>query len=443
MELLNKLAGIVSLMLTYLAAAGQTYSLNDCIRTALDQNEHLKNSRLEVVATTYNIREVKSALLPNGELRCQYLYYNELPAQYAAASNFGGPEGQYTRLALNMPQTTGLNMQLTQSLFNQSVFIGLQAARTARNAANAQVEVTKESVIYNVAATYYTIQVLSDNLRRLAANIANLERIVAINEDLVRHEIVSANVQNRLSINLENLRNQFESQKLAQEKNVQMLKYLINVDANTTLEAEPFDYLTVLNDTVSIGNSARPDIRLQQEVIKLSEYDKKSVSAGFYPVLTASFSQGWTSYYDEFAPMKQINNDWINSSYFTVTLRMQLFDGFRRASQVRQKEIAIRKNVNTLSMMQANASRELEDANNAYITSLRQLKSSKVSLEQAEGLFNTAQSDYANGIITISDVLNAQNDLSNALNNYSSAALNVKLSGLALRKANGTLLSIN
>ena len=215
----------------------------------------------------------------------------------------------------------------------------------------------------------------------------------------------------------------------------------MNVDISTEITIASFDYTEAISiaDTDDFGQ--RPDILLQQAQLKLSEFDKKSIAAGYYPVLSNSATFGYNSYYDSFAPHKQINSDWIKTSYFAVTLKIPVFDGFKKQNQLRQKEIAIQQNLNTLSMMKSSANKELIDAKENYITNKNLLVSNKKSLDLAEQLFKSSQSEYESGITSITEFLNAQNDLTTARTNYSNALLNLKLAELSLKKANGTLLN--
>lgn len=420
--------------------AQQTYSLDECIKMALEKNVLVKNSQLDVLSSEHRMKEVKSSLMPTSELNAQYLYYMQTPSQYAPASTFGGPEGEYTKLNMYMPQTVSAGMLLTQNLYNQSVFSGIRAASASREVSQLQVAVTQESTVYNVTATYYTIQVLNDNLVRLAENIANLEKSVKINESLKENELISENTHNRLLINLENLRNQYENQKIIQQKNITLLKYLMDMDMSAPLEVETFDYTEVLEEPGTSEITQRPDIQLQQAQVKLSEYDKKSTAAKFYPVLVGNLSMAFTSYNDEFAPTEQIENDWINSQYFSLSLKIPVFDGFQKQSQVRQKKVAVEKNNNTLALMKLNAQKEIEDASNDYSANKNLVAINKKNLDLAQELFNTVQSEYANDLTSLTELINAQNDLTSALTNYSTALLNLKLAELSVKKANGTLI---
>lgn len=421
-------------------AYGQDYTLEACIKIALEQNATFRNSELGIASADHRIKEVKSALMPNVNLQGQFIYYQDLPAQYAPASAFGGPEGQYRKMTLNMEQTTSGTLQVSQNLYNQSVFTGLKAAKVVRETAALETRVAKENLVYNVTATYYSIQVLSDNLSRLQENITNLEKTVQINAILKENEIISKNVHNRMLINLENLKNQYENQKLLVDKNITSLKLLMGVDINTPIQIAVFNYDEVLVAPSEGDISRRPDLQLQQANIKLSQIDKKTIAAGYAPVLTNSFSFGYTGYYDKFAPFKQVNDDWVKSSYIVMTLRIPVFDGFQKHYQIKQKDIAIQQNMNRLNYMKLTADKEVDDARNNYAVNKNLLANNKSSLDLAESLFASAQTEYENGILSMTELLNAQNDLTNSRTNYSAALLNLKLAELSLKKSNGTLL---
>ncbi len=431
---------LVSLLLCQDLAA-QTFSLEDCIDAALKNNQQLKNSQLDMDASAFRVKELKSALLPTVDFAGQSLYYKDLPAQYAPASAFGGPEGEYTKLSLNMRQTSSANLQLSQSLFNQSVRTGVKTAQAAQEATRLQDHVVRENVIYNVTATYYSIQVLNDNLVRLATNLANLEHATQINAVLKDNELVSPNAHNRMLINLENLRNQYENQKLLLSKNMTALKNLMDMDVTDSLAVQPFDYAALLAMPETTDLSQRPDLKFQQAQIKVAQFEKKNIAAGYLPTLTNTFSYGFTGYNNEFGPFTPIHHDWVRSSYFALTLKVPVFDGFRKQNQIRQKEMTIQRNINTLAMMRANADKELEDALSTYRSNKTLWDSNKKSLDLAEKLFASASGEYESGITTLTDLLNAQNDLTNARTNYSTALLNLKLAELSLKKANGTLIA--
>lgn len=444
-HLLKRLSGLLVLVMfagivsPLMAQDPQTVSLHDAIALALRNNLTIQNEQFGISASRLQTREAKSALLPQVDLSGQYKYYEKLPSQYAPASAFGGPEGEYSKITLALPQNVEMTVQSSLNLYNHSVFVGLRAARTLEEIAALKYEVTREDIVYQVSSTYYTIQILEQNLQRLESNIQNLQKTAAISESLTVNEIASANHHNRLLINLDNLKNQYENQRLSRDKNLELLRYLVS-QGTVPITVEAFDDVAAATFTIDAETQMRKELLLQQQQLRLSELERKSVRAGYFPTLTAGMSLGYTSYNDEFAPTRQLNNDWINSQAFWLTLRVPLFDGFQKYYSLRQKQIVVQQQANRLSLMRANSAREFRDAQRNYLSNVNQLDNSKRSLALAEQLFASAQTDFDNGITTLTDLLNAQDDLTLARNNYTTALLNVKLAELETMKANGTLV---
>ncbi|HEY9045858.1 MAG TPA: TolC family protein [Ohtaekwangia sp.] len=417
----------------------QQLSLEECIRISLENNLSVKNSKLDIESTEHQVSEARSGLLPTVDLNGQYQYYLNMPSQFIPAATFGGTPGEYVSATLGVPQTTSANVQLTQKLYDQRVMVGLKAARAARTSSSLQLSMTKEDIVYNVTSTYYNIQVLSDNLALLQSNMTSLEKTVKTNETLRKNEIVSSSTYKRLLINLENLRNQYENEKLSQTKYYNMLKYLMNVPLSENVEVMPFDFNASVEDLKAGDIGQRTDIRLQEEQIKLSTLDRKSTLAGYYPTLSANLFHGYTGYYNKFSPLDRINNQWINSTYFSVSLKIPVFDGFTRKYQAKQKAVTIQKDINTLALKKLDAEREIQDAMNNYISNKNLLANSKRSLDLAEQLFKDSNIEYNNGLISITDLLDSQDDLSDARNNYSTALINLKVAELDVKRANGEL----
>lgn len=426
-------------ILTATGALGQVYSLETCISLALQNNLQILNDDLSAVSAKYRTAELRSSLLPRVDLQSQYQYYLNIPEQYAPASAFGGPEGTYNRMSLNMPQTLNTQMTITQPIINKEVRERIETATLLHEASLIQADMTRENIEYQVTASFYNIQVLQDNLLRLEENIINLEKTSGINEVLKENELIANNVYHRLRINIESLRNESENLELSLDKQMSFLKYLMQVDMEDSVTIEAFSYGQVLSETISGDLAMRKDLRWQFAQIGIAEQELNTITARYAPVVSATFSSGFTGYNDEFAPYRQINGDWINGSYVALNAKIPLFAGFQKKHQVSQQKISILKSSNMLMLMRAQAEKEVFDADRAYNSGKDQLVNTMNSLTLAEQLFESTRIDYENGITTMTDLLNAQNDLSNARINYSNALLHLRVSELELKKAYGLL----
>ena len=63
-------------------------------------------------------------------------------------------------------------------------------------------------------------------------------------------------------------------------------------------------------------------------------------------------------------------------------------------------------------------------------------------MQLAERVYAVSQEQYQKGIITLTDLLNAESGLAESQTNHSLALVQMKIAELEYRKANGTLLEI-
>jgi outer membrane protein TolC len=352
---------------------------------------------------------------------------------------FGGAKGQYAAISFSSKQTTTANIQVSQVLYNQKVFIALKAAQTAKNVTALQMTKTKEDLIYNVSAVYYNLQVLNENLAMLDSNIVSMNKLLAINKVLETNNILSKSAYKRLEINYENLKNERQNLSLTGEKAANLLKFLMGLPMTEDIKINSFDSKDskLVIGVANVEN--RTDIQLMNKQIEIAGLEKKIALADFYPSLAGMYNYGLTGYNNEFSLTKTINDSWIKGSYVGLQLRVPIFSGFSRMQKVKQKEFGIQKAKNSYELVKQSALKEVSDATNNYMSMSNSFENTKRSLALAKELFANSDTEYKNGIISISDLLLIQNDLTTARNNYSNAMINLRLAEIELRKSKGEL----
>ncbi|HEY8936651.1 MAG TPA: TolC family protein, partial [Cyclobacteriaceae bacterium] len=135
------------------AKAQQTYSLQQCIETALKQSLQLKADALDLDKTNASISQAYSSLLPSISLNGSYQYAPQVQASIIPAETFGGPAGSYTAARLGVHQTKYATAELNQNLYNASALIGLKAAKILVTGNQLQIRSSQEDLVYNVSAT--------------------------------------------------------------------------------------------------------------------------------------------------------------------------------------------------------------------------------------------------------------------------------------------------
>lgn len=419
--------------------AQTVYSLDDCVRLSLKNNLQMKNGQLDTKSIQSRINEAKSGFLPSVDITGQYQYYITMPKMLVPAEFMGGAKGEYREFVMGSPQTTSAALQVSQVLYNQKVFIALRAAKSAKSMTDLQVGKTREDLIYNVSAVYYNLQMIQQNRSMIDSNLVILDKILSTNKVLQANEIISKTNLKRLQINYDNLKNERNNMQLTGNKAYNLLKFLMGVPLTDSLSVAQFNKTAT---PVAAGNGNvenRLDVRMGKEQITLAELDKKASIADYYPSLSGVFNYSVTGYYDEMNPFKSINDRWMQGSYVGLQLKIPVFSGMSRYNQVKQKDFAVQKAQNNYELMKQSAQKDIADAVNNYMSTTNSYDNAKRSLELAQDVFRSSETEYRNGIISLSDLLQVQNELTTARNNFSTALINMRLSEIELKKANGTL----
>lgn len=419
--------------------AQKTYSLEECVQTSLNNNLQIKNGQLDIKSVNSRISQAKSSFLPTAEITGQYQYYITMPKMLVPSEFMGGAPGQYSEFVMGSPQTTSATLQVSQVLYDQKVFIGLRAAKTAKNMTDLQVSKTKEDLIYNVSAVYYNLQTLQQNLNLIDSNLVVLDKMLSANKSLVTNEIIGKTNLKRLEINFENLKNERSNLQLTVDKAYTMLKFLMGIKLTEPVLILPFKFVETVAELGNRNIENRPDVRMSKEQISLAQLDKKASVAEYYPSLSGTFNYGVTGNYDKVKPLKSFNDRWMQGTYIGLQLRIPLFSGFSRYHQVKQKDYELQKMQNNYELMKQTAEKEISDATKNYLSSYNTFSNSKRSLEVSQSVFNNSQSEYSNGLISLSDILQIQNELTTARNNYSNSLINMRLAEIEIKKANGQL----
>ena len=151
-------------------------SLKECIQLATENNENLKNSKLEERISKALSREYLSIGLPQINLDGGLKYNHDVPKSLIDISRFmpGVPEGTEQEVQFGQAYDGRVDLFINQMIFNGSYFVGLSAAKelvrlseklTRRDEIDINVSVQK--AFYTVLNTKSRIELVNNNLERL------------------------------------------------------------------------------------------------------------------------------------------------------------------------------------------------------------------------------------------------------------------------------------
>lgn len=425
--------------------AQSRYTLKQCIDSALKNNLNIQSAGFDLKKAEEQKREAVASFLPQLSATGQYQYYTKVPGQLISSSLFGGGAGspQYITGSFTLAQSTQASAKLEQTLYNGQFLIALKAAKVNSNIYAVQVKSSKEDVAYNVGATYYNIQALTKKVELLTDNLANSDELIIAMKLKLDNGIATKTDYNRLLVSRESTNASLISAKGQLQQQLVQLKYLMAKPLSDSIAVEVDagqNSLPVLLSNESGDASKRTDVQLLQAQKAYGEVEKSNIKAGYQPTLSFTASYGASGYNDKFQPFSNLNSKWFNSSSIGLNLNIPIYDGGKKRSQIRQKNIELQQYDTRIQLYKQQADKEIAAAVISYNTNVVTLQSQYANVQLANKIYIDRQLQFQNGIVSLKDVLDAKNDLIDAQNTFISALVNTRTAELDLKKAKGELL---
>lgn len=437
-KLMLLLFGVIAL--PQFAMAQQKVTLGEALNFALQNNTKIRKARLDIEGGRYKVQEVRAQALPQ-ITGTAGLTYNPIIGQQVV--DFGG---QLQTLKFGQKWNSNAGVQLSQQLFNQQVFTGLQAARSSEEYYNLTAQLTEEQIIELVANNYYNVLVNRQQLIVLDNNIKNVKVSEKIIANQYKNGLAKKIDVDRINVKLTNLETQREQtlNGITQQEN--QLKFAMGMPVTNQIllpetELTAVTQLPQFTDSISLAN--RTEIKLLDTQDKLLGLQRKAYVAEYYPSLALSGNYTYSSQSNGFDFLSSnASAIGFGSSAVGLTLKVPIFNGFLIRSKIRQADVDIQKAkedrkeaTNSLNLAYENAKIQLKN-------SLNTINSQKKNADLAQEIYKSTQNNYNNGLATLTDLLDTETSLAEAQNSYTQALLNYKIAEIQLIKSNGNIKSL-
>lgn len=433
------LATLSSLLLSTSLFAQVPLTLKDALTYALEHKAEAKQAVLDIENSEYQIQEVKSNALPHLNLEANLannVKIQEMPLTL---------EGHTQMIPFNLKWNSQVTATASQVLFNQAVFMGLKAARSAKAFYVINKELTDEQIIEKVASTYYQVFQAKAMLLTLDTTIHSTTRIKKIIEDLHANGLATQIDLDRTKVSLSNLKANRQQVVNAIDLQENALKFFMGMDLNAPILL-PDNTFSIDESVLLVENKVdvRTEIHLLEKQKELLAYKLKSIQADYYPSLAAFGTFGYQGMGDKL-PWGGKPSDgvfWTNASAVGVSLKVPIFNGFETKAKVRQAKVDLKKlDVQISDTKQAlhldftNAQKSIE---NALIT----INIQKENVDLAKSILTNMQNNYKHGLASLTDLLNAENAYTEAENNFTTSMLDFKLAEIQIIKSQGELKTL-
>ncbi|WP_412464075.1 TolC family protein [Flavobacterium mekongense] len=434
------------LMMVIVANAQETkpLTLKEAISYALENKAEAKKAKLEVENSDYKIDEVRSRALPQISANGSLNYNPILQTTVIDGDNFGAP-GTTIQAAFGQKWNSGAGISLNQTLFDQSVFIGLKAAKTTRDFYILNAELTDEQLIERVANAYYQVLVQQEKLTVIENNLKNTNKVKEIIKGQFEVGLAKKIDLDRVMVRANNINAQRQQilNAIALQENA--LKFYIGmpIENKITIKKSAFE-ITPIDLTATADITGRTEYLVLKKQEQLLVYQKKSVVAGYYPTLSLSGTYNYIGQGPEAPLFKKPENGvyWSDYASIGLSLKVPIFSGFGTKAKVKQAENSLQSLKVDLDDTKLSLDLAYDNAKKQIENSLITINNQKENVQLAEEVRNNTNNNYIQGLTSLTDLLDAENALVEAQNNYTNAILDYKLAEIQLFKSKGELKTL-
>lgn len=417
--------------------AQTTLTLEECLRTGIENNLSLQSKRKEIQKGKYGISENRARLLPQINGFANYNDNIDPPVSVTDGSSYGNPYNVTHTLRYN----AGVGVQFQMPLYNQTLYTSLSIAQTLDEINRLSYEKAREDLILQISKMYYLGQVTTEQIALVKGNITRLEELKEITLAFFDNGMAMEVDVKRVNINLENLKVQYDNACAMLEQQLNLLKYIIDYPAEESIALTPVDTKSLTPATLTGLSENLYELQLLQSQRELAEQQKRLVSNGYIPSLSLTGNWGFSAFTDKAYHWFHSgpSNHWYRYYGLGVSLRVPIFDGLDKRYKTRKAMI----DIENIRLAQENTRKNLQtqylNATNDLMNNRRNFKKQKDNYLLAEDVYTVTMERYREGISSMTEVLQDEMRMSEAQNNYISAHYNYRVTNLMLLKLTGQM----
>jgi outer membrane protein len=411
--------------------AQEKMTLQQFIDTAVKNSASVQIAGEAVTGAEERIREAKSFLLPQVGFASSY-------TRLSLVQEFDIPD--FGHFKFSTPNTYSFRLGATQPLFTWGrLGKTVEMSRVGRDIADSGVTLTEQTLGYQIVPIFFGVLYTDEAVKVLDSTLEALHKKLAIIQERYKAGLASDFDVSLLNVQIGGL----ESQRLDFLNNVRKLMMTYNriagrpVESTFTPEAT-LELQPVQADTQALAAEAaanRPEARLIENQRRLAQTQIDLARTADKPNVVASFNYQFNNGY--LPNVSQIRGYWTA----TLAVSYSVFDGRRTSAQVAEARVGLR----TVEAQAADLRRgfmlEIDQALADLKTLEQRIAVEKTKIEHAEKALRIADERYRSGLMSMTDLVDAQDSLDTARLNYLQLVYNHILARYSLDKAAGRTIT--
>ena len=421
-----------------------SFSLEECIEYALNNNEQIEVARLDQEIADAEVRKTLAQGLPQANVNTGLNYNFEPAKSLIDISTFDPtvPTGTEQEVSFAQNYDGQFGLTIDQLIFNGSYFVGLQASRTYRELSQKDHIKSQIDIVEAVSKAFYNSLIAREQLALINKNVGRLDTLLFETEQMKEAGFAEKVDVDRIRVNYNNLL--VEQSKLNQlnELSEKLLKFQMGMDLNQPLilngSLEDVDVQVPVLPSTNFDYSKRIEFSQLLTNESLVFLDMKNNRVQYLPKLDASLSYGWNTATAESSKLFR-GRRWLNYGTIGISANIPIFDGFLKSNRIQQNKIQALQIESQKRYLKKSIDLEIEESRINLTSQLETLDVQKQNVDLAQDVYDITKVKYQEGVGSNLEVIDADASLKEAQTNYLNALFEAINSEIELKKALGIL----
>ncbi|KAF2509955.1 TolC family protein [Flavobacterium zhairuonense] len=426
---INKINSLVFAMLFGFGLSGQAqtkqWTLEECVRYALDNNITIKNSELDVQNAEINKKDAFGRYLPSVNGNASHSWNIGLN-QDVTTGVLRNQTTQYSSVGLNA------GVDIYKGLQNQNTY---RRTKLAIIASQYQLLKMQEDVSLNVANAFLQILGYKEDLKIKTEQLAIDEKRLKRSEEMVSAGTIPRgdlfDLKATIATDKQNIAVSENNLLISKLSLAQLLQLKEFADFDVVDDTNAKDENNIMAQSpVDIYNKAketRTELKLAQTNLEIAEKNVAIAKGAYQPTLSGFYGFNTRASYSD-----QVKFDSNNQPYtvgpdplfqqfsdnkghnFGLQLNVPIFNGFSVRNNVERNKVSLEKSKIDLEQKSLDLQRNVYTAFTNAKGALNTYEAATVTLEARQQAYNYAKEKYDVGLMNSFDFTQAQTLLTNA-----------------------------
>jgi outer membrane protein TolC len=417
----------------------QTLSLEECIKTGLENSKSLSLSNSTITISKEKIKEVGASKLPQLKFFASYSRLSDIPNSEIKLPFLPNP------VVLQEPilNSYGLRLNVTQPLF-----LGHKITSSEKSAENS-VEGLKadNSVIVNdetikIIVAYYNVSTATELLQIIKENETLLQKRLTDANDFFKNGLLTRNDILKIEVQISNLRSKKIDAETAISSAKAQLNFVMGRSVNSPIEIDNYifneeatsDDFETLKQSAETNRGEFKSIAIKKQVL---EENLNIVKSAFLPEVYLSSNLYLTNPTQRIFPQKdEFRTTWDVS----LNLQWTVWDWGITSAKAEQVSESINSLSTTKQQLADAISNEVYQNYLFFKSAIEKLPNLQTILDQATENYRVTLENFNGQIATATDLLDADAILFSAKSNLQSAKISIVIARYKLYKSTGKKL---